>query len=260
MTIHRHTVLLTRPQDSSEEFEQILLEQDINVLHAPMIEIAPIGDWSHVDQTIDKLQNYDGILFTSRNGVKYFFGHMMERNPSVTQLPPLHCVGEKTETELRQHGLEATIIPVRASAADLASALGDVTGKRFLHPCSDIAREELHEIVSLKGGIVEPLVVYRTIDSPGDDLQHVREKLADATIGSVAFFSPSAVKRFMDIFPDFQAEDILLAAIGQTTATELENYGLRASVVPQEQSASALATLIARYLTFKQSGALLTHG
>lgn len=260
MSTHRNTVLLTRPEGSSPVFENILREHGLVVLHVPLISIQPLDDWSEVDTILSGIAQYDGVLFTSANAVRFTIERLKSIFPSLDALPPMHCVGERTAEALKAFTLDAGVVPAKTGAEELAAALGDVAGKKFLHPCSNIARPELSDAVARYGATVEPLVVYVTRDVPMDQLETVRCHLESESIGCIAFFSPSAVTQFVRAFPNLHEGEILIAAIGRTTADALLEFGVRVDVVPQEQTAEALATLIARYLTFNQSGALLTHG
>lgn len=260
MSTHRNTVLLTRPEGSSPVFENILREHGLDVLHVPMIAIQSLDDWSEVDATLADIAQYDGVLFTSANAVRFTIERLKSIFPTLDVLPPMHCVGERTEEAVKEFALAAGVVPASASAEELAAALGEVAGKRFLHPCSNIARQELRDAIAKRGGSVESLVVYLTNDVSDDQLEAMRSRVESESIGCIAFFSPSAVARFIRTFPNFHEGEILIAAIGRTTADALLEFGVRVDVVPQEQTAEALATLIARYLTFNQSGALLTHG
>ena len=43
------------------------------VTHHPMIELVPMPDFSEIDSTINKVNNFDWIVFTSAYAVKFFF-------------------------------------------------------------------------------------------------------------------------------------------------------------------------------------------
>ena len=52
-----------------------------DVLYQPAIEIAPPADWAPVDAAIDRLADFDWLVFSSSNGVEYFFRRLFAARP-----------------------------------------------------------------------------------------------------------------------------------------------------------------------------------
>ena len=239
-----YRVLYTRPE-ATPGFEQVLHEDGIDVLRIPLIRIAPPESWQELDSALAKIGSYDGVILTSIQAVRWFAGRMKERSIAADTLPAVHVVGAKTAVAAEAEGLQIEELPSAWYGETLAKEIREVEGKRFLQPTSDIARDELVQVIRERGGEVEQIAAYRTLPAEAGDLTKLRDAM-DTGIECVAFFSPSAVRQFAAALPDWQQRDTLFAAIGTTTAEEIVNAGFTAGVVAEEQSAEALARAIAR--------------
>jgi uroporphyrinogen III methyltransferase/synthase len=48
-------------------------------IQCPTIQVKPPRDWAPVDAAIDVIDQYDWLVFTSVNGVDYFFDRLFEK-------------------------------------------------------------------------------------------------------------------------------------------------------------------------------------
>ncbi|MBR9978109.1 MAG: uroporphyrinogen-III synthase, partial [Bacteroidetes bacterium] len=122
--------------------------------------------------------------------------------------------------------------------------LPDVRDRRFLQPCSDIAREEVADGIRARGGEIQQLVVYRTLPPDDENARRLAEHTDLQTYDCVAFFSPSAVRHYAELLPETQRHTAIVAVIGDTTGAEAATHDLRVRIIPREQHAAALADAI----------------
>jgi uroporphyrinogen III methyltransferase/synthase len=72
------TVLVTRPGDAAgrspgdDDLAARLRDSGANVLHQPAILVREPADWSSVDAAIERLDEFDWLVFTSANGDSFF--------------------------------------------------------------------------------------------------------------------------------------------------------------------------------------------
>jgi len=66
-------IVITRPENQAIGFISTLSKLGADCLLFPTIAILPPANWKELDNAIINLSRYDWILFTSVNGVKYFF-------------------------------------------------------------------------------------------------------------------------------------------------------------------------------------------
>src|SRR6185369_4138163 len=65
------TVLITRPEHQSNDLAARLQNPGANVVRQPAIEIGPPTDWTLVDRAIERLPEFDWLVFSCCTGVGY---------------------------------------------------------------------------------------------------------------------------------------------------------------------------------------------
>jgi uroporphyrinogen III methyltransferase/synthase len=139
-------------------------------------------------------------------------------------------------------GVRVDLIPEESRSEVVVEALaaaGDIRGKRFLLPRSDIAREVLADQLRDAGAEVSEVVAYRTLVGGGDrdGDQDIYRMLLDHRIDAVTFTSASTVRNFAKIYGEEQAADLLsatvVASIGPVTAEAAQQLGITTTVMPE---------------------------
>jgi uroporphyrinogen III methyltransferase/synthase len=134
----------------------------------------------------------------------------------------------------------------------------EVSGRKFLFPRGNLSDEEFIESARRKGIDIDDVVVYRTIKpNLGEDLkQEVKSMLESGEIGVVAFFSPSSVRNFVEIFGDALLQGQRIAVIGGTTLKACEELGLKVDINPMEFNPKPDGAFLAKLLweVFKKNG------
>jgi uroporphyrinogen-III synthase len=130
-----------------------------------------------------------------------------------------------------------------------------VAGKRFLFPCSDIAREEIPGRLREAGAEVERVVVYRTVTPPEDRAEHVRGLFKRGGVDVLIFASPSAVHNFVELMGTELMRETpvtpIVAAIGPTTAEAVRKHGLSPHVVAGAPDAASFVRALVAYDTYR---------
>ncbi len=83
--------------------------------------------------------------------------------------------------------------------------------------------------------------LYKTISS---DFSNVKDFDYDILV----FYSPSGIKSLRENFPDFVQGDIKIAAFGPTTASAVENEGLRLDINAPNQKAPSMTMALDEFL------------
>src|SRR5262249_12608 len=128
-------VLVTRPREQATD-----LVRRLEILGAvpsvlPAVAIEPLADWSEVDAPLERLREYDWLVFTSVNGVRAFFGRLRATGRDLRALGDikLAAIGPGTAEALREFHLEADLVPAEYRSESLAAALAErAAGKKIL--------------------------------------------------------------------------------------------------------------------------------
>ena len=254
------TVVVTRAREQASNLVECLQELGAECLEVPTIEIMPPEDWTPVDKSIDNLDTYDWIVFSSVNGVHFFLERLFTNGKDIRGLKDvkLCAVGPATAKELERFGLRTDIIPETYRAESIIEEFKkqDMTGKRVLVPRPQEARPVVPVELRKMGAIVEEVVAYYT-KPVCHNLEELKELLQEKEIDLVTFTSSSTVKNFRKLFTEEQTRELLsdvpVATIGPITADTAKELGFKVAITPDEYTIDGLCDAIERYYRDRQS-------
>lgn len=221
-------VMITRPQHQCPPLHEKLAELGADVLVCPAIEISQPDDWGPVDAVIDRLAEFDWIVFSSANGVEYFFQRLLEQGRDLRSLASLRiaAIGPGTAARIAEFHLRADLQPTEFRAEALADALAsDAAGKRFLLIRASRGREVLAEQLEAAGGTVEQIVVYSSRDSDHVD-DAILQQLDAGAIDWITVTS-SAIARSLAAMFGPRLNMARLASISPITSATLRDLGFQ---------------------------------
>jgi uroporphyrinogen III methyltransferase/synthase len=259
-----HRILSTR--EHLEGFEP-LEELGAEIIEFPTIEIVPPESYEELDKSIEQLETYDWLIFTSRNGVKFFFKRFFEKDRDIRDLKGIKicAIGTKTAKEIKKYGLKTDLIPDEFRAEGLIEAFTTpqpplakrgiegwaLRGMRFLLPRAEKAREIFPEKVRKLGGVIDVPVAYRTI-KPESRGKRLRRFLKEGRISIATFTSAATFNNFREIMgkdADELLKGVTIAVIGPVTAKAVENAGLGVDIMPKEATIEAMMKEIIKWAT-----------
>ncbi len=161
--LYGRTVMVTRSEQQAGELTGPLRELGADVIEQPVIEISDPEDWTGVDSIIENLPTFDYVVFSSRNGVRFFLDRLLATEHDMRFLAPVKIavVGSRTADAVRQYHLHPDVIPSDFSAASLAQELAnDTTGKRFALIRASRGPDNLAHTIEQAGGVVVQAAAY----------------------------------------------------------------------------------------------------
>jgi len=255
------TIVVTRAAHQAEPFIRAIEAEGGTAIPFPTITIKPPDSWDPCDRAIDSLHMYDGIIFTSGNGVEFFTKRLDTRKKSIQELAPkmICVVGEKTKQAVERFGLRVTTMPEKFTALDLANALRqeDLHGKSFLFARGNLGKGTLPEVLKTLGANVDSVIVYQTCKPPRENVDHIQTMLMDRKIDVITFTSPSTFKNFIELFPLGTLEELrpsmAIAVIGPVTAKAVTESGFSVDMFAKESTAESLVRAIVEYVHRRHS-------
>ena len=249
------TILITRAVHQSEEFVRLVRAHGGTPILFPTIEITPPPSWDATDRALEGLYMYEGLIFTSANGVEFFFRRMEERKSPLQDLRPkmIFAVGDKTRQAIERRELTVKMVPEKHTSFDLQNMLEheDLQGKAFLFPRGNLGIDQLEGNLRILGAHVDSIIVYQTVQPRQENVEPIRQQLLDGTIDAVTFTSPSTFQNFHAIFPGTGLKNLLgrsrIAVIGPTTARAVEETGLDVDIVSKQSTIESFVESIAEY-------------
>jgi uroporphyrinogen III methyltransferase/synthase len=261
------TVVITRAQNQANDFAAELERYGAVVVLCPTIEIRELESYERLDEAIDHLYGYDWLIFTSVNGVEYFFRRLKARDRNASDLDELKvcAIGEATADSLRDLHVHVDVVPEEFKAEGVFAALERFVGGteamknlNVLIPRASVARDYLPKALEEAGARVDVVPAYRTSLPAELDRGRVAAMLSGSA-DCIAFTSSSTVRNLARLFDtqDLSAAlaGVVIACIGDITATTAAEYGLRVRIQPQQFTIPSLARAIADYFGTDQSKA-----
>lgn len=227
-------IAVTRSQEQSAELTDHLTRRGAEVLALPLIRVSKFVDKHVLADVLLELGGYDWIVFTSANGVRYFFEEFYRLFDDIRSLGLLRfaAVGDSTALEIGRHHLKVECQPTVATADALADELiatGSLDSAKILIITGNLNRDSLVKKLEEARAIVDRLQVYQTekTDLAQDPVAaDFRARGADA----VLFASSSAVQSFFDqaaalkLVPS--AKKPLAGSIGPQTSATMKQVGM----------------------------------
>ncbi len=259
------TIVLTRPRAQAEGLASALEGLGAQIMFCPTIEIAEPDNYHRLDDAIDHFYGYDWIVFTSVNGVDYFFRRFNHLGHEVGNLDELRvcAIGDATAERLRELQIHVDVVPAEFKAEGVFTALQhflggseQLQGLNFLIPSAAVARNFLPKALTDAGARVDVVPAYRTVLPMNID----RARLATILAGGadcIAFTSSSTVRNLARLFDTHDLSealaDVVIACLGDVTAQTAVEYGLQVRIQPQQFTIPALVDAIAAFFAGHES-------
>ncbi|HOJ52026.1 MAG TPA: uroporphyrinogen-III C-methyltransferase [Syntrophales bacterium] len=250
-------IVITRPQDQSEEIRQMLKNLGARVYLFPTIAIEPPESWEACDHALEQLGNYRWIIFTSVNGVAFFFRRLAMKGRDGRDLKgtQLAAIGPATAKAIEAKGLHVDLCPPEFTSEGLLAALKEteVRGADILLPRAMEAREILPAELTHRGAQVHEVPVYRTVNARPDPDRLVGW-IEKGKVSCITFTSPSTIKYFREIMgPEFMLPpSVKVAVIGPITKAYAEKCGFEVHIQGEPYTTEGLVKNLVHYFVAEQ--------
>jgi len=248
------TVVVTRAREQASALADTLTALGAECLECPTIKIIPAEDAAPLDRAIDRISQYEWLIFTSVNGVDFFFKRLFEKNRDVRELHGLKIatIGSATAARLLDFGLKSDLLPQDFRAESVVEAFAgiELKGKKILLPRAREARPVLTVELAKMGADIDDIPVYENVrDQSNADLLVAR--LEESGIDLITFTSSSTVKNFKALLPPDRFPELVsgvtVACIGPITAQTAAELGFNVQVVARTSTIPGLCDAIRRH-------------
>jgi uroporphyrinogen-III synthase len=207
-------ILLTRPLDDCGEIIIKFKSLGHQISHLPLLRVEK------VDHEQINFSDFNGIIFTSANAVKFLELNNIDKNFLC------FCVGNATEDKARSAGFQ-NVITAEGNVENLKELIlqnFDPKNGKLLYVSGEIISSELDSQLIEEGYNIKRIVNYRTIHNQKFDEDFVKElKLKIPDI--VYVYSQNSALSFLNFIKIYQSEtlwmDTNLMCIGEKTSSIL---------------------------------------
>jgi len=224
------TVAVTRARAQASALAARLRDLGAAVVEAPAIRVEPLK------AEVPDLAAYDLVCITSPNGAHELMGRV--RDARALTGPTIAVIGPGTARALREHGIEADIVPPRSVAEGLVAALAEIPVRRALIARAEEARDVLPDGLRARGVEVDILPLYRTVAEPLGD-----EARAAALGADYATFTSASSARFLHAAAGTLSGPRLVS-IGPATSAAMRELGFEPDVEAADHTPDGLVAAL----------------
>jgi uroporphyrinogen III methyltransferase/synthase len=249
-------IVITRPEKQADDLSMRLEREGAHVFHFPTIKIGPPRDWRSLDASLNTLDTYNWIIFTSANGVQYFFDRLLALGIDIRDLKGIKicCIGPATAKQVKEKGIKVDLVPEQYISEGILQSFASVNmqGRKVLIPRAAQARDILPAGLKKTGAAVDVVTAYETVSSEKKK-EELLEELGDNHIDVITFTSSSTVTNFLKIMGgDFSLpQQVRIACIGPVTAATARRAGLPVDIRQDEYTMEGLVQSLIRYFKKK---------
>ncbi|MGD2036409.1 MAG: uroporphyrinogen-III C-methyltransferase [Desulfobacterales bacterium] len=247
-------IVVTRARQQASDLVKLLSDQGAECLEYPTIKIVPPTDSQPLKKAVESLSAYDWIVFTSVNGVIYFFKQLFAAGKDVRALGRMQtaAIGPATAGQLLEYGLTSDIVPQTYRAESVVEAFAKVKlkDKKILLPRAKEARPILPKELKKMGAAVDEIAAYETLKEAENTVDLV-QNLKDNHIDLITFTSSSTVKNFKALLPaeNFTKliKGVTIASIGPITSDTAKKLGFDVHITAEDYTIPGLVEAILHY-------------
>lgn len=238
-------VLVPRSRNQAGILSSLLREHGANAIELPLIEVLPLASTAELDQAISRLDRFAWVIFTSVNGVDFFFRQLGSagKDSRAFRDAKIAAVGSSTAKALRLQGLEPDFIPRVYTADSIAKGLctSPLGGSKILLPRASEAPSLLPELLEQCGAFVEDVPTYQNVIPKGSK-ELARQLFSDGKLDVATFTSSSTVRNLMELLGNdaSKLDSIATVSIGPVTSATIRELGLKVGAEAEEATVQSL--------------------
>jgi uroporphyrinogen-III synthase len=212
------------PMNPKSPYFDLAKKYNLRIEFKPFNQVEGVASKDFRHQKINIL-DFTAVIFTSKTGIDHFFRICNELRIVIPDTMKYFCITENVAFYLQKYIVyrKRKIFHGKAKFQDLIDIIVKHKEDNFFVPLSDPHNAEIPDLLE-KNGIKYTIgTMYKTISS------HFTNQ-AEFDYDILVFYSPSGIKSLKENFPDFVQGDIKIAAFGPTTASAVEQEGLRLDI------------------------------
>jgi uroporphyrinogen III methyltransferase/synthase len=245
-------IVITRPEKQADDLARLLINEGANPIHFPTIKIVPPPDWHDLDAAIKKLEDYDWLIFTSANGVAFFFERLFAKKKDIRDLKGIRicCLGPATAQQVESKGIRVDLVPEKFISEGILESFSGINlrGKKILIARAAKARDVLPAGLKKLGAKVNVVTAYVTVNS-GKKKKELETLFKENQVDVITFTSSSTVNNFVKIMGrNFSLpKGVKIACIGPVTAAMAARAGFSVDIHQEEYTMEGLVQALIDY-------------
>ncbi|MHC4881906.1 MAG: uroporphyrinogen-III C-methyltransferase, partial [Planctomycetota bacterium] len=197
------------------------------IVHRQIIRCIESDNSKEKDAYFQSPKKHDWIVFTSGNGIQFFFKKLFAAglDTRVLASTKFAVIGKASGKRLLEFGIKADLTAATESSKGLLEAFSgiDVNGRSILLPQAEVSSSELPDGLTARGADIDKLTVYKTVETEIDDVDL-------DYIDQILFTSGSTVRAFVNKFGSVPGH-VQALCLGVPTQTIAKENGIDAKII-----------------------------
>ena len=239
-------ILVAQPQPEGPKspYFDLALKHKIKFTFQPFITVEGVPGKEFRKQRIT-LNDFSGIIFTSRNSIDHFYRICEELRVKMSQETKFFCTSEAIALYLQkytQYRKRKVFFGDPNNNKELRMLLvkhKDAT--RFLYICAETKKDEIPAFLEANSFNYMEGIMFRTVPN---NLKATKVHDYDMLI----FFSPTGINALFHNFPKFKQEKLKIAAYGKTTADAIIAKNLNMHLMAPLNHSPTIVVALDHYL------------
>jgi len=237
-------ILVSQPEPNNPKspYFDLAKKYNLKIDFKPFIEVEGVSAKDFRQQKINIL-DFNAVIFTSKTAIDHFFRICNELRICVPDTMKYFCITENVAFYLQKYIVyrKRKIFHGKAKFQDLIDMIIKHREDNFFVPLSEPHNAEIPDLLGKHGIKYTIGTLYKTISSNF-------KNNGDFDYDIIVFYSPSGIKSLKENFPEFVQGEVKIAAFGPTTATAVEQEGLRLDINAPNPKAPSMTMALDDYL------------
>jgi len=247
-------IISTQPNESFTELNNKLLNSGAFLFHYPMIEVEQASITENEKEILKKL-DFDWLVFTSKNGVKYFFNILKDLNIThKTNLPKIAVIGKKTAIAVENFSYKATFISESNLSETFANELKNKViskNQKVIVLLGNLANNNIENSLKDYASVVR-VNCYNTIPTK-NDYPDLIQKISSNKYDLILFSSSSCFINLAELLirNNVNLKNLKAASIGKATTETINKYNIAPILTATESNINGLINEVKNYYKLK---------
>ena len=193
-------IVNTRPKEIGEKTNNLLIELKCNFIHLPLTEIKKFEPPGASKILLDKLGNYDAVIFTSQSAVKFGIKFFQEKFETAKYIPVI-SIGLATQSCLSELGISSDVPKTFNS-----EGISNLIKKRAYRKCLVFCGDKSPQLISMTNAEIDLFPCYKSQDNKNIDFERIKK--LDASV--ILIYTYQSLEILVKNLTTYEMEKIIL--------------------------------------------------
>ena len=216
-------IVNTRPKEIGEKTNSLLKKLKCNFIHLPLTEIKKIEPPTAAKILLDKLGNYDAVIFTSQSAVKFGIKFFQEKFEAAKYIPVI-SIGLATQSRLNELGISSDV-PQNFNSEGISNLIKKRTYKKCLVFCGD----KSPQLISMTDAKIDIFPCYKSHDKKNVDFERIKK--LDGSV--ILIYTHQSLEILVRNLTTYEMEKIILICASERILNLALNYSFKDCVLAE---------------------------